>query len=145
MVNIRLAKASDACKLAELVWVFVGDEFCSSAEYIQNYLQNHRDIILVAEHENMLVGYCAGRISRHMSFKDPIADVVELFLAEEYRGKGIGKKLLAKMEAELLKHGANRIRILVREGNEHARKFYSACGYEEYNMVMCRKNCVVTR
>jgi len=145
MIKLRMAQESDVLELAALAYAYVEDDaVCNSVEGIREYLQNSQDIVCIAEDKGKLIGYCCGRISRHMSFKEPIADVVELFLSEDYRGKGIGKQLLSGIEAEFVKCGVNRVRILVREGSETARKFYLACGYDEYNMVMCRKDCTVT-
>ena len=141
MIMLRLAQESDAAQLAELAHVYVDAETHSNtAEGILKYLQNTDDIVLIAEDEGQLIGYCSGRINQHMSFNKPIADVLELFLMEAYRGTGIGKKLLKAMETEFLNRGVGRFRILVRQGSENARGFYKACGYEEFEMVMCRKD-----
>ena len=144
MVKLRPAQESDAHKLASLAQLYIGNTTDSNTcEGVLEYLQSGGDIVYVAEDEGLVIGYCCGRISRHMGFVEPIADILELFLMENYRGKGIGKQLLAAMEAEFLRHGTGRVRILVREGNSNARKFYGACGYEEYDMVMCRKDIVL--
>jgi GNAT superfamily N-acetyltransferase len=119
--------------------MFNGTSHPDDWETVSKYLRNTADIICVAEDSKMVVGYCCGRHSRNLSFKEPIADVTELFVEEAHRKKGLGKRLLSHMEIELLKHGVNRIRILVEGVNESARKFYAASKYTEFDMVMCCK------
>jgi len=140
MMKLRLAQESDANQLVSMAQIFLEGAKHSNYEDVLEYLKNSGDIICVVEYNSTVVGYCCGRISRHLSFEEPIADILEIFLMKDYRGKGIGKILLDYMEAEFTRRGAERVRIFVRQGSESARKFYSACGYNEFDMVMCRKD-----
>ena len=84
-INIRSAQQTDAKALYALVKLFVGD-LANTLDGISQYLQNHNDIICVAEDDGTLVGYACGRVSRHMSFRDPVADTIDLtFLIDENR------------------------------------------------------------
>ena len=141
MISLSPAQASDTQQLLALTQAYVGDiEYSSTYEGLLEYLQNSNDIVYVAEDKGVIIGYCCGRISHHMSFNKPIADILELYLAEDYRGSGLGRQLLAAMDAEFTSRGVNRTRVFVRESSENARKFYEACGYEGYPMVMYRKD-----
>ncbi len=52
-----------------------------------------------------------------------------LFVDEDYRGQGVGKALLERVEEEALKLGANMIRLDT--FNWQGRDFYRSLGYEE--------------
>ena len=140
MINIRLAQEADAPQLYELARMFNDTTHPDSPKDIADYLRNTDDIVCVAEDADVLMGFCGGRLNRHLSFKEPIVDITELFVKESHRKKGLGKLLLDHIEAEFSKRGFNRIRILVKADNEAARKFYTAQGYAEYDMMMCRKD-----
>jgi hypothetical protein len=56
------------------------------------------------------------------------------------RGKGYGKAMIGHAEAWLASRGVTKINLMIREGNEEARDFYSAIGYEEEpRIVMSRR------
>ena len=140
MINIRLVQETDAQQLFDLACMFNATSHPDSREDVADYLRNTNDIVCVAEDAGVLIGFCCGRLNAHLSFKQPIVDITELFVKADHREKGIGKLLLSYMEAEFLKRGINRIRILVEKSNETARKFYVARGYAEFDMMMCRKD-----
>ena len=51
-----------------------------------------------------------------------------------HRGAGIGKALMAAIEAEALKRGACKITLEVLGGNHPAQRLYAACGYGDYHL-----------
>ena len=57
-----------------------------------------------------------------------------LFLAvlEEFRGKGVGRKLLNYATDELFKDGCFKVELIVRNENESAIKLYESEGFEKY-------------
>jgi GNAT superfamily N-acetyltransferase len=63
----------------------------------------------------------------------PLVNIHDLAVLPGYRGAGIGKALLAAIEAEALKRGACKITLEVLGGNP-ARHLYAACGYGDYQL-----------
>ena len=63
----------------------------------------------------------------------PLVNIHDLAVLPETRGKGIGKALLAAIEAEALKRGACKVTLEVLSGNP-ARHLYEACGYGDYQL-----------
>ncbi|OGR35980.1 MAG: hypothetical protein A2051_12660 [Desulfovibrionales bacterium GWA2_65_9] len=55
------------------------------------------------------------------------------------RGQGIGKALLARIEAWGLRLGASRLQLLADRDNAGAHDFYRACGFEPTNLVCLRR------
>jgi ribosomal protein S18 acetylase RimI-like enzyme len=56
--------------------------------------------------------------------------VYYLAVAPDRRGRGLGRAAMAAAEAWLRMHGAPKVQIMVRDGNEAATAFYRALGYE---------------
>nr|WP_237437465.1 GNAT family N-acetyltransferase [Alteraurantiacibacter aestuarii] len=62
----------------------------------------------------------------------PLVNIHDMAVLPGHRGKGIGRALMAAVEAEALKRGACKITLEVLTGNETARGLYAACGYGDY-------------
>ncbi|TAD73241.1 MAG: GNAT family N-acetyltransferase [Sphingomonadales bacterium] len=63
----------------------------------------------------------------------PLVNIHDLAVLPGHRGTGIGKALLAAVEAEALKRGACKITLEVLSGNP-ARHLYAACGFGDYQL-----------
>ncbi len=63
----------------------------------------------------------------------PLVNLHDLAVLPGHRGAGIGRALLAAVEAEGLKRGAVKITLEVLSGNP-ARHLYAACGYGDYQL-----------
>ena len=62
---------------------------------------------------------------------DDEAEVLRIGVLPEHQGKGLGKRLLEGLLAEMGTHGDGKVFLEVRESNEAARKLYLSCGFEE--------------
>ncbi len=63
----------------------------------------------------------------------PLVNIHDLAVLPETRGKGVGKALLAAIEAEALKRGACKVTLEVLSGNP-ARHLYAREGYGDYQL-----------
>ncbi|UYV16399.1 GNAT family N-acetyltransferase [Porphyrobacter sp. ULC335] len=63
----------------------------------------------------------------------PLVNIHDLAVLQSHRGAGIGRALLAAVEAEALKRGACKVTLEVLSGNP-ARHLYEACGYGDYQL-----------
>lgn len=63
----------------------------------------------------------------------PLVNIHDLAVLPGHRGKGVGKALMAAIEAEALKRGACKVTLEVLSGNP-ARHLYAACGYGDYQL-----------
>lgn len=62
--------------------------------------------------------------------------VTDLVVAEEHRGSGIGRRLIASVEARVREAGVKRLQIGVLAANEKARSSYLASGFRPYLELM---------
>ena len=58
----------------------------------------------------------------------------DLYIKEEYRGKGYGKETMAYIEAYAEKNGYKRVQFQSEHSNPNAKKFYEAIGYTATGM-----------
>ena len=64
----------------------------------------------------------------------PLVNVHDLGVRSEYRGRGVGRALLAAAEAEARQRGACKVTLEVLSGNEAAKALYAAVGFEGYGL-----------
>jgi ribosomal protein S18 acetylase RimI-like enzyme len=96
--------------------------------------------ILVAEVGAGVVGW-VGVVPRHVS--DDILDhdrefayITDLIVLQDYRGRGIGRQLLAAAEEYAARHGARRLRVGVLAANAAAHRLYHSMGFRDYEVIL---------
>jgi len=85
---------------------------------------NSSYVCLVALEDKKVVGYA------NATFAADESDVTNIAVAEEYRGLGIGEKLLFLLTEELKKNAAQKTFLEVRVSNEPAKALYGKLGFE---------------
>lgn len=69
-----------------------------------------------------------------------VAWLKNLYIVEKYRGKGIGKYAMTKLDEIMTEKGIVSIFVDVIPRNISAMKFYRECGFDHLNMIQLRKN-----
>lgn len=120
-------------------------------EYREKYFQKTMDevnkyegIIYLAVENDKAIGLIAGLINNEdeitYDFKAPKRGrVTELVVDSKYRGSGVGKALLEKMEEHFKDVGCYGVLIDVFGYNEKAQKFYFQNGYFTRNIEIMKK------
>ena len=109
--------------------------------YYEDFGQGPADHCLVAEMENHVVGAVWTRIMEDYGHVDGETPSLALSLIPEYRGRGIGSRLLQEMLLFLKKQGYRQASLAVQKAN-YAFRLYRKAGFEitretdeEYIMV----------
>ena len=64
----------------------------------------------------------------------PLVNIHDFTVMRGHRGTGIGKALMAAIEAEALKRGASKVTLEVLSGNHPAKALYASQGYGDYQL-----------
>lgn len=109
--------------------------------YIKEFGNDKNDNCIVAEYDNKIVGACWTRIMNDYGHIDNDTPSFAISLYEEYRGKGIGTKLMKTMLKLLKEKGYKKASLSVQKNN-YAGKMYKNVGFkiidekeEEYIML----------
>lgn len=109
--------------------------------YVKDFGNYKDDNCIVAEYDNTIVGSCWTRIMNDYGHIDDETPSFAISLYEEYRGKGIGTKLMQTMLNLLKEKGYKKTSLSVQKNN-YAVKMYKKVGFkiideteEEYIMV----------
>lgn len=95
----------------------------------------------VAKISGKIVGFLVGGMVEAQKYRESMnmAEAETIFVLEEFRGKGIGKKLIEKFVDWARENKFDRIRIVCSAGNEGAKRLYEEMGFEKYDISFERE------
>ena len=120
---IRAATPDDAAAITAI-------EDASSRRRVERHPRRPRArrpgrVVLVAEHDDALVGYASAAVIAD------VADLTRIAVARAARREGMGTALLAALMEAAVERGAERMMLEVADTNEPAIAFYAASGFVE--------------
>ncbi len=96
--------------------------------YFKWLLKRDENGVFIAEMNGEAIGFVACD-SNWQGFYENVGEIHEIVVKDEYKGKGIGKKLIKKAEEYLKSRGHRVIELWVGEENYYAIRFYERLGY----------------
>lgn len=131
-LTIRDARASDAQALATLIGQL---GYPTSAEAVARRVEllraSEADRLVVADMDGEVVGLASLHTSLSVEFDEPAAKLSAIVVDERHRRRGIGKALVAEMEAEARRRGCCLIFLTTAERRKDAHAFYRRIGFDE--------------
>ncbi|MEQ8352095.1 MAG: GNAT family acetyltransferase [Leptospiraceae bacterium] len=94
------------------------------------------ELFLVAVLNEKLVGTVMGGYEGHRGWINYLAT------DPDYRNRGIARKLLEHLEAQLLERGCPKINLQIREDNQEMRAFYERMGYNQDPAISMGKRLI---
>jgi ribosomal protein S18 acetylase RimI-like enzyme len=92
---------------------------------IEKKLQRDPDLFLVAERSGQIIGTVIGGYDGRRGM------IYHLAVARDFRGRGIGSRLMAEVESRLKARGCLKCYLLVMAENVDAGRFYESIGWRE--------------
>jgi len=117
-----------------LDWTF-GD---IGTEYFRDRISKEDSCVLIAIVDNKIVGYLCGGITKAEAYRN-LPLVVELentFVLENFRSRGIGKKLYEEFIKWCKSKGVGKVRVEAFAQNLLAIKFYKNNNFKDYTLVL---------
>ena len=141
-ILIRNAKESDLPAIGKLLEDLTnamdnteGIDIGIAIKTCEHLLKDASSHFLVAAREGTPVGFIYFTIRQTILHRSPSALIDELVVAEEYRGKGVGKQLVLAAIEKCRQLGCCEVEMSTEKTNLKARKFYKECGFEERGML----------
>ncbi len=135
-------------KLAQYIYESVKnsafEKFCTYQEAVEKYselkgyLQQNQTISHAAIKDNELIGFIWAYKYSFRDDKNRIY-VSALHVDSEYRGQGIGEKLLQKVEDEAKRLGCSAVFLHTEAFNDGALRFYDRMGYHRERVQLAKK------
>jgi ribosomal protein S18 acetylase RimI-like enzyme len=133
-INTRLANNNDVFEIAKLFDLYrqfyeqVSDIHLAQA-YIQARIERKESVIIVAEMENQVIGFCQMYPTFCSIEAAPIYSLYDLFVHPDFRRTGAGKTLLLAAEQHTKQAGCVRMDLTTARTNIQAQNLYEALGW----------------
>ena len=128
MVKIRLSKLKDCKKCVELSRIEelrpAGSDYISEG-YFRIFVDKD-EMFFVAEENGKIVGYILGE-----PMKGKLANLGLLAVDPNFRGKGVGKKLVESFRKKCDEKGLKFLLLYAPKFNKNTLEFYKKCGFKE--------------
>jgi GNAT superfamily N-acetyltransferase len=154
-ISLRTARSADREAVIDLIQVLnaheaalTGDrkrDRAAAASYYDDLLQRlskRQGRIILAEAEGVAVaamGFCLDEDAAYVT--DEVrrhGTVTDLVVRKEWRGRGVGRILLAEAESLTRAAGLRRLMIGALVANEKAERIYRAFGFEPYVSILVK-------
>jgi ribosomal protein S18 acetylase RimI-like enzyme len=146
-INIRKATTEDIPSIQamkqkfgrfELPWGdYYRDDFMYDEQWVKEFTDTiQQGLALLAEDGGKLIGFTFGMLSSdYWDKRVPKATMINLYVDDEYRSQGIGKKLVEEFVAIAKEKGAKAIEVTANYKNDRGRAFYLKNGFQEKNVT----------
>lgn len=144
MVKIRTAEPADIDSLVFLLaTLFAIEEDFVFDEQRQRrglalMLENERGRVLIAEVEGQVVGMCTGQLLVSTAEGGLSLLVEDVVVDEQWRGRGIGRLLMAAISDWARTKKVSRLQLLADRNNIPALDFYRSFGWHTTELVCLR-------
>ena len=113
---------------------------------VRDGLSKGRDLLLTAKAGSKTVGYVYANVSQESFFErsGSFCFLNDMYVVPEFRGRGIGTRLVSKCLALMKARGFKAVRLNVLPSNEIALRLYEKFGFEifMYGMRLALKSSV---
>lgn len=124
---LELATIDDARDLFVLNEEFNG--VGNTMEHIEESLiTNENEIVCIARKGEEPVGFICGQIIRSICDTNK-GEITELYVREQYRRRGIGRRLIEELETVFIAREVTAVRLETGRDNIGAQTLYKECGY----------------
>jgi ribosomal protein S18 acetylase RimI-like enzyme len=141
-IRIRKAKESDLPVIRKLLAELVNamdDTECIDIRLTlktwEHLLKDASSHFLVAAIKGTPVGFINFAIRQTILHRSPSGLIDELVVAKEYRGKGIGKRLVLAAIEKCKQLGCCEVEVSTEKTNVKARRFYKKCGFNKSEIL----------
>jgi len=109
-------------------------------KFIRNSLVEKKSFLFVAKSSNKPIGFAYGSVfpEYFLEVSELVGTLNDVYVLPEFRGKGIGKKLIVKSLHRLKTEGVKTVRLMVLTENEVAVQLYEKLGFKIYRYGMIK-------
>lgn len=124
---VRRVRARDLAEIVHIEALSFPDPW--DEETIQQVLEYYPRTFFAAEMDGHVAGFIAAGLED--TGEERYGHIMNLAVLPALRCRGIGKNLVARVEAEFILLGASAVQLEVRFSNAVARRFYERLGYRQ--------------
>ena len=143
-VSIRSAESADLDSLVSLLaslFAIEADFFFDESRQRRGLalmLENERGRVLIAEAQGQVVGMCTGQLLVSTAEGGLSLLVEDVVVDEQWRGRGIGRLLMAAISNWARTNKVSRLQLLADRNNAPALDFYRILGWHMTDLICLR-------
>lgn len=138
-ISIRLANAQDAAEIARLNKLF-NEVDLPLIHYVSRLSDpSCMESFILAETEGQVIGFAGLRISPTILYREPHAEITEMFVMEGYRRRGAGRALIEYAEQMARQKGAKEIIVATDFYNHGAQELYRSRGFGHHDITLSKE------
>lgn len=130
-VTVRDAEPRDAAAIARLLGQLGYPADAAAVPARLERLQIVGDRVVVAEQDGAVVGLAQLHVSPSLEYERPAAKLAALVVDSAHQGEGIGRALVAELEAEARARRCGAFFLTTAARRDDAHAFYRRIGFEE--------------
>lgn len=138
-IHIRLATAQDAPVLRILNDAFNGVEAARPERLRQCLRENPQETVALAFVGEEPAGFLCGQRLRSMCYDVDYVELTELYVAEEFRRRGVATRLMEFLEQAYRAQGIECFQLLTGADNAAAQALYKRLGFWQTPEIFMRK------
>ena len=129
---VRIATVNDAEQLYILNNEFNGEGETSIANIRNSLMHNKQEVVIVAEEDNLLVGFVCVQLKKSFCYDDYMPEITEVYVKPAYRKRGVASEMLAFAENYCSRnYPLHKYELLTGQENLVAQSVYNKLGYED--------------
>ncbi len=138
-IRARRATPDDATELARMLDLF--DGMGATPAQVAARMRACQDVLttFIGELDGRPVGFACLRLVPHLQGDEPYAELTDIYVYAPVRRQGVGRALVAQIEAAARAAGAGELVIITGLDNEGAQAAYRASGYAAWALAMQKR------
>ena len=135
-ITVRQATPDDATELARMLDQF--DHIGATPKQVAARMRACQSVLTtyLGEIDGQPVGFACLRLVPHLQGDEPYAELTDIYVDAPFRRRGVGRALIAWIEAVARAAGASDVVIITDFDNDVARAAYRAAGYADWALAM---------
>lgn len=136
-MNVRRANAQDVAAICKISRDDLGYE-CNAELVFERLMEldNSREVVFVAEIDNIVVGYIHAEIY-NLLYHETMVNILGIAVSFDYRRHGVGRSLLNHVENWAKELGIYVIRLNSGSTRKEAHAFYRTMGFDNEKEQIC--------
>lgn len=145
MITIRPGVMADLDRLTALLQVLFAieaDFACDEARQRRGLalmLASPATCVLVAEADGQVIGMATGQTTISTAEGGPALLVEDVVVEADWRGKGLGRRLMSALGEWANARGIGRLQLLADRNNQPALDFYQRIGWQTTELICLRQ------
>ena len=122
-------------------FIYKSDRYDDLRKHLEKEIQHNKFCVMVAKLDGQSIGFAKANILSYPTFfEDNVFCMIgQIFVQEEFRGKGIGSRLINTIEEWAKEKDINQVRLGLNYKNKRSFSFYEKLDYKPTSITLKKR------